>query len=96
MNELNFVKAQECDIPQIAFFIKKLAEYEKFDGDIVVNDEIIKINELDNSEYYIIKPNYGTQGKYIKKIKVNPIQLAPSKNIFIFFDILIFLRIKNK
>ena len=42
MNELDFVKAQECDIPQIAFFIKKLAEYEKFDGDIVVNDEIIK------------------------------------------------------
>ena len=40
--EVKFVKAQKHDIPQILDFIKKLAEYEKFDGDIVVNDEIIK------------------------------------------------------
>lgn len=44
----------------------------------IVNNEIIKINELDNSEYYIIKPNYGTQGKYIKKIKVNEL----SQNLY--------------
>jgi GNAT superfamily N-acetyltransferase len=39
--EVKFVKAQKHDIPQILDFIKKLAEYEKFDGEVIINEDII-------------------------------------------------------
>jgi len=34
-----------------------------------VDNKQIKVNKLDRSAFYIIKPNYGTQGKNIQKIK---------------------------
>jgi hypothetical protein len=40
------------------------------------NKDLIKINEIEQSNknnYFIIKPNYGTQGQSIMKITLNEI-----------------------
>jgi hypothetical protein len=39
-----------------------------------INSKIETINELDNSKFFITKPNYGTEGKSIKKIKIEELK----------------------
>jgi glutathione synthase/RimK-type ligase-like ATP-grasp enzyme len=46
-------------------------------------DKPIKINELSYADYYILKPNYGTQGKGIKRIKIEEITNHLKKDLIV-------------